>query len=224
MAKILKELLLRITGEQLIEVNEKYEDGEVKVKHMLPRDLTELIAENTKMIGVEVELPNNSYWFREDLDGSKRIIIKFFDQKVDITYNGTVYENVAMPNMLFGFVINSEGYIKSKKVICVKEKKINKETDTYEYPFSNVHADSREICMGVNKFNKLDNLTQISSAPFYIMGLPNNDDLYKHSNNTEYLNFRDIIIRNLGKEAFDDNLLVKTGEKVADFIRSLKGV
>lgn len=222
MEKVLKELLLRITGEQLIEVTEKYEDGEAKVKHIYPQDLTELIANNTQMIGVETELPDNACWFREELDGTRRIILKVIDYKADITLFDKTYENVALPNMLFGFSINSDGYVKSKKVICVKDSRVTSETDTFEYPFSNVFKDSKEICMGVNKFNKLDSLLQISSAPYYIIGLPNNDDMFHLTHNTEGLNYRDLLLKSAGKERYDENLLVPTGKKVKDFIKLLK--
>ena len=222
MEKELNELIFRITGSQLIAVEEKFKDGEVKVKHIWPTELTTMIGNCTQMVGIEVELPDNTYWYREEIDGTKRIILKYFNMHPDIEYRGTVYSNTAVPNILFGFVIDPNGLIRSKKAICVIGERIDRESPTYQYPFSNVHANSQEICMGSNKFNKIDNISKLTSAPHFIMQLPNNDDIFKLENNTKELNYRDLLVMHSGKEKYDDSLLVPIGKKVKDYIELIK--
>ena len=218
--KCLKELVIRIVGDDNIEVKELYEDGENKAKYITNEDLITLISGNTRMIGMEVEPPENTFWYREEANGTKRIILKFFNQRVDYNYMKTDYPNVLMPDMLFGFVIDAEGMVRSRKVICVAADngKITRESKTYQYMFSNVHG-NQEFCMGGNKFNKLKTLQQVSSLPYFILQLPNNDDMYSHKRNSKDLNYRDLIVTLQNMEVFDKKLLAPTGSKVNDFIK-----
>ena len=105
------------------------------------------------------------------------------------------------------------------------------------YPFSNVHSDDR-VCTGNNVLPRYRKISALKNFPRYLLGLPDNDDMYDREHNRlklshgellEHLKdkdpsyyYSDVLLPN-GKTLKDPayyytDILVSNGKTLGDFI------
>ena len=87
-------------------------------------------------------------------------------------------------------------------------------------PFSNVSG--FHMCIGNNVMPKCESLHTLSSLPYHIMEIPNNDDHYQAQNNIMRLDYRGLLehLRDKNPAYYYEKVLVPNGRTLKDFIQS----
>lgn len=192
MKKLIDEMVIHMKKDGSIVVEEN-RDGVLTSKYMALEDLARCIGKGILQSGIDSGiLPDNCFWYREEMDGIRKVIIRFPAQVMDITYHGTVY-TIPVPNMVFGFAVSADGRIMKSKLAVIEEGPVRMESKLYYYPFSNVNQDSFDICLGSNQLPIIKELRQLTTIPHWIMSLPNNDHDFNAKYNTLGLGYREIL-------------------------------
>ena len=89
----------------------------------------------------------------------------------------------------------------------------------YEYPFSNVHPD-RKLCAGNNVLPRYKNILSMKHVPRYVLGLPDNDDLYDREHNRLGLGHAELMehLKDKDPAYYYTDVLVPRGDTLGDFI------
>jgi hypothetical protein len=125
--------------------------------------------------------------------GSRYFVIRHPLLRADITYHGTLYENFPIPRMVFGFAVARDGRVKECKAVIVADEKPAPGIQVYEWPFSNVFGDGR-ICTGAaNSLPVYKTGRALSSLPYHILSLPNNDHCFNPGHNRLKLGYRELL-------------------------------
>lgn len=204
---------------------EKHTGDMVNSKFINPDDLFSCIKDSYSHIGIESGiLPENTVFYREEQDKTRRIVIKVLSGHFDITYYDTFYLAFPLPTMLFGFTISSGGHISTKKLIVVGEGVLGNESRLYHYPFSNVNQYNSDICTGRNRLFDIQELRQLGSLPYYILSIPNNDDYFNAKYNRQGMGYRELLEYLKDKEpwVYYNEVLVESGRNLSFFVNQLK--
>lgn len=224
LTKPIDEVSIRIRKNSTILV-EEFAGGIVSSKFINPDDLFSCIKASTTHVGIESGiLPENTVFYREEQDGTRRIILKIPAGNHDITYHETMYRSFPLPAIVFGFVLKPDGHIAAKKLAIVEDGLLRNETKTYSYPFSNVNQYDFEICVGRNRLPEIQELRQLSSLPHFILSMPNNDDYFNAKYNLKGMDYRELLEYLKDKEPQDyyNEVLVENGMSFEGFIQALK--
>ena len=168
---------LRQDGSVYTEITE---NGLVTCKYIHADDLMEVLWKGitpksfqtgllpSNMIALSV-CPNGSIWYAVDCGA----------EAADITYRTTTYPRFPLPRLVFAFKVQRE--IVTATRVCVPEPgKLTEDTPLYQYPFSNVNGFS--MCTGNNPFPVVRSAGDAEQLPAFVLGLPDNDDLYTSDN------------------------------------------
>lgn len=134
------------------------------------------------------------------------------------------YENVGVPNLLFGIhVVNNR--LSKLYVVAIKDKDtdIRSNTKLFKYPFTNVSGELNKACLGSNKFEigiENNDLDKLYNVPFQFMSMPNNLDFYRISSNSRRFECEELI-KHLNNIEFDDNLLVQENLSYSEWFDKL---
>lgn len=221
---VVDEMVIHLRSDATILI-EKHTGEIVSSKFINPDDLFNCIKNSTTHVGIESGiLPNNTVFYREEQDGTRRIILKIPAGYHDIIYYGTPYASFPLPAMVLGFVIKPDGHISSKKLVMVEEGILRDETEIYSYPFSNVNQYNFEICVGRNLLPEIQELRQLSSLPYFFLSIPNNDDYFNRKYNKKEMDYRELLeyLKNKDPQVYYNEILIKNGRNLNDFIVSLK--
>lgn len=164
-------------------------------------------------------LPKNCISFSGYDDGSKEVVLIYPENRADISYFGTEYKNFPLPRLVFGFKLTAEGRVSSCKLGVVENtENLKPDTKMYHYPLSNVNG--FHLCTGNNVLPKCTSLHTLSSLPYYIMSMPNNNDYFKASNNKPNLEMRDLLELLKDKNSFFyySDILIPNEAILNDFI------
>lgn len=93
-------------------------------------------------------------------------------------------------------------------------------TPMFFYPFSNVYDDER-VCTGNNILPRYKKLSAMKNFPRYLLGLPDNDDMFNSSHNQKGLDHKALLEHLKDKEPayYYTDILVPNGRTLGDFIR-----
>ena len=93
------------------------------------------------------------------------------------------------------------------------------DTVMYHYPFSNVYPDGK-VCTGNNVLPRYKKLAALRHFPRYLLGLPDNDDMYDREKNRLKLGHGGLMEHLKDKEPgyYYSNILVPNGKTLKDFI------
>lgn len=222
--KSIDEMLIRICKDGTILV-EEISDQIVNSKFIKPDDLFSCIKNSCSHIGIESGiLPENTVFYREEQDGTRRVIIRVPSGYYGISYYQTYYNFFPLPSMVFGFVLKGNGHIASKKLAIVEDGILRKESRIYNYPFSNVNQHSFEICTGRNRLPEIKELHQLTSLPYIILGMPNNDDYFDRKYNKKSMDYRELLeyMKDKEPQVYYDEVLIDKGIDFNEFIHILK--
>jgi hypothetical protein len=88
----------------------------------------------------------------------------------------------------------------------------------YEYPFSNVSG--TWLCIGNNPLPICKSLHTLSSLPYHILSLDNNNDHFRAANNKPGLEMRDLLelLRDKPPEYYYTDILIPNKLILGDFI------
>ncbi len=138
----------------------------------------------------------------------------------DISYYGTEYNDFPLPRLVFAFKYLPDcGKIGDARLAVVKDERLTKDTVTYVYPFSNVYGDNR-ICLGNNALPVYKDPTRIHTLMRLILGFPNNDDMFRDTNNRLGMGYRDLLehLKDKTPEYYYNDVLIPNGKTLKDFM------
>ena len=203
------EMVLRIHEDKSIRL-EFLEDGQKRTKVVSADTLTECIKRSLTGIRVTTGLlPTNAVSVAIDSDnGYRYAVMELPEEQATVTYMKTEYPDFPLPRLLFGFRIEDSGRISGINIGVPDLGKLTPNTRMFFYPFSNVNRFS--MCTGANALPHIQSLQQLSTLPYYILSLPDNDDRYQERNNRLGLGHRDLLehLRDKDRQYYYDQVLV----------------
>ena len=92
------------------------------------------------------------------------------------------------------------------------------DTKLYKYPFSNVSGFN--MCIGSNAMPKIKQLRQLSSIPYYIFAMPDNNDRYTPDRTKLEMEYRTMLefLKDKDVDFYYENVLIPSGKTLKDFI------
>lgn len=92
-------------------------------------------------------------------------------------------------------------------------------TPMFFYPFSNVHSNDR-VCTGNNVLPRYRKISALKNFPRYLLGLPDNDDMYDREHNRLKLSHGELLEQLKDKDPtyYYTDILVSNGKTLGDFI------
>ena len=213
------ETVIRISDDGRIMV-EKDDGGVKSFKQIAPDTLIECINKSLLRGAVHTGLlPKNCLSFSAYDDGNRDIVLLHSESRADVSYFDTEYKNFPLPKLVFGFQLSKEGRVSSCRLgVIDNDGVIKPETKMYHYPLSNVNG--FHLCTGNNTFPKCNSLHTLASLPYYIMGMPNNNDHFKPTLNKPRLEMRDLLEMLKYKEPsfYYSDVLLPNGAVLNNFI------
>ena len=147
-----------------------------------------------------------------------QVTLLFPERRCDFMYHNTVYPSFPLPRLAFRFSLFRGRRIQWVDVGVVAEERLTPHSQMYRYPFSNVS--SYRMCTGVNTLPKYDSLHGLSTLPYLILSMPNNDDYYTANNNRWDAEYRDLLERLKDKDPgyYYSDVLIPNGDTLERFI------
>lgn len=141
------------------------------------------------------------------------------DRYADVTYYKTVYLRFPLPRLVFQFSLHQGLRVNEVSVGIVAEGRLKPDTIMYQWPFSNVTG--FHMCIRNNVMPKCESLHTLSSLPYLILEIPNNDDHYASGNNRMKMEYRELLEHLKDKEPayYYDQVLIPSDKTLQDFIR-----
>lgn len=139
--------------------------------------------------------------------------------RADIIYGDTEYQDFPIPRLVFGVRMLDSGKVVDCTMGVVADERPNEQTPMFHYPFSNVYADSR-VCTGNNVLPRYKNRAAMRNFPRYLLGLPDNDDMYDASRNKKGLTHKELLehLKNKDPAYYYTDILVPNGHTLGEFI------
>ncbi len=96
---------------------------------------------------------------------------------------------------------------------------VENDTPMFFYPFSNVYEDDR-VCTGNNVLPRYKKLSALKNFPRYLLGLPDNDDMFDRRHNRKELEHKELmeLLRDKDPAYYYTDILVPNGRTLSDFI------
>lgn len=93
------------------------------------------------------------------------------------------------------------------------------DTPMFFYPFSNVHSNDR-VCTGNNVLPRYRKISALKNFPRYLLGLPDNDDMYDREHNRLKLSHGELLehLKDKDPAYYYTDILVSNGKTLGDFI------
>ena len=139
--------------------------------------------------------------------------------RADIIYRDTEYQNFPIPRLVFGLRVLENGKVAECSMGVVADEKPTEDTQMFHYPFSNVHPDGK-VCTGNNELPRYKKLSAMKNFPRYLLGLPDNDDMYERERNKLKLNHGDLLehLKDKDPAYYYTDILVPNGKTLGEFI------
>lgn len=216
-----EEFVLKFYTDRSIRVEFK-EDKDTKTKLVDVDTLLDCIRKSLTVEEVHSGLlPENVLSVNIDSKSdAKYVVVEFPLDKFDITYMETIYKDLSIPRLIFGFKIEGNGRIDKINIGVPGIGRLKPETPMYYYPFSNVNG--FKLCVGTNELPHIESLHQLSGIPYYILSMPDNDDYFNTQHNRLKANHRDLLEHLKDKDAkyYYDKILVPMPNKtLKDFLQ-----
>lgn len=216
----MSDTIIRISEDGKITV-ERDLKGVKSFKQIAPDTLIQCIDKSLMRGAVHSGLlPKNCISFSAYDDGNKEAVLLYPENRADISYFGTEYKGFPLPRLVFGFRLTAEGRVSSCKLGVVENAETLKpDAKMYHYPLSNVNG--FHLCTGNNALPKCASLYTLSSLPYYIMSMPNNNNYFSNSHNKPNLEMRDLLelLKNKNPSFYYSDILIPNGAVLNDFIR-----
>lgn len=212
-------ILIRICDDGTVAVEDE-NHGVKSFKEISPDSLLECINKSLLRGAVSSGLlPKGCLSFTAHDNGNRNVVILHPEDRADITYYGTPYPDFPLPKLVFGFSITRENRISQCRLGVVgNETHLKPATPMFVYPFSNVSG--THLCTGNNVLPKCQSLHTLGSVPYYILGMDNNNDYFKPSNNKPGLEMRDLLalMQDKQPEYYYSDILIPSKLTLGEFI------
>ena len=198
---------------------EENDSGVISYKKISIDNLIDCIKDSVKTECISSGLlPQNCISLVVGTDGQRNVTILHSEKFADISYYKTKYEHFPLPQLLFKFKLSMGMRVQSCQLAVVKDEKLTEESVMYKYPFSNVNGYS--LCVGRNTLPICERLSTLSSLPYYILSMENNDDYYMINNNKQKLEYRDLLeqLKNKDPSYYYESVLIPNGDTLKEFL------
>ena len=216
-----RDIILRISPTRnTLMVEERKLGGAVAYKEISPLDLYFVI--------------NNSYTSRDFLNSGflpenclhvsmnsveRHFILWNPELRAGITYQDTTYPDFPLPRLVFGVRMLEDGKVAECSIGVAADETPTPETRMFRYPFSNVYTNGK-VCSGNNILPRYRKLQALKHFPRYLLGLPDNDDMYSSENNKLGLGHLELLEHLKGRDPayYYSDILIPNGNTLYDFI------
>lgn len=149
----------------------------------------------------------------------KQFVLWNPELRADIAYMNVEYPDFPIPRLVFGVRMLDGGKVAECSIGVVADEKPSPGTLMYHYPFSNVYSNGK-VCSGNNIMPRYRKQTALRNFPRYLLGLPDNDDMYDSSKNQLGLGHRELLEHLKDKEPayYYSDILIPNGKTLDDFI------
>ena len=139
--------------------------------------------------------------------------------RADVIYGDREYPNFPIPRMVFGVRVLENGKVAECSMGVVADEAPTVDTPMFFYPFSNVHSDDR-VCTGNNVLPRYRKISALKNFPRYLLGLPDNDDMYDREHNRLKLSHGELLehLKDKDPTYYYTDILVSNGKTLGDFI------
>ena len=139
--------------------------------------------------------------------------------RADVAYYDREYPDFPLPRLVFGVRILETGRMADCSIGVAADETPTPETKMYHYPFSNVY-DNGKVCAGNNVLPRYKKLTALKHFPRYLLGLPDNDDMYDRKKNRLELGHGELMehLKDKDPAYYYSDILVPNGKTLMDFI------
>lgn len=139
--------------------------------------------------------------------------------RADVIYGDREYPNFPIPRMVFGVRVLENGKVAECSMGVVADETPTVDTPMFFYPFSNVHSDDR-VCTGNNVLPRYRKISALRNFPRYLLGLPDNDDMYDREHNRLKLSHGELLehLKDKDPAYYYTDILVSNGKTLGDFI------
>ena len=139
--------------------------------------------------------------------------------RADVIYGDREYPNFPIPRMVFGVRVLENGKVAECSMGVVADEAPTMDTLMFFYPFSNVHSDDR-VCTGNNVLPRYRKISALKNFPRYLLGLPDNDDMYDREHNRLKLSHGELLehLKDKDPSYYYSDVLIPNGKTLKDFI------
>ena len=201
-------------------VEELKRDGAISFKEISPIDLYFMLNESYRSNEVVDSGLLPEHCLSVSIGKAEKIFILWNPElRADMTYGETEYPNFPIPRLVFGIRVLDTGRVASCTLGVVDDEKPSPNSVMYHYPFSNVYEDSR-VCTGNNVLPRYKKQTALVNFPRYLLGIPDNDDMYSAERNKLRLGHKELMehLKDKDPAYYYTDILIPNGKTLADFI------
>ena len=216
-----EEVIVRISpSRNTIIVQERSPGGVLSYREIDPIDF--YFALNGSCIGNEYInsgfLPEHCLHVSMDAE-ERHFVIWNADLRADVIYRDTEYLNFPLPRLVFGLRVLADGRVADCSMGVVADEPPTEDTPMFYYPFSNVYEDER-VCTGNNILPRYKKLSALKNFPRYLLGLPDNDDMFYSAHNKKGLDHKALLehLKDKNPAYYYTDILVPNGRTLSDFI------
>lgn len=196
-----------------------FRDGNrVRHKVITPDSFCQLFEKNIKLKAVRSGvLPDNCISYCEK-EGERFVVLELGQDRMDLIYENTTYENFPLPRLIYGFTVSSMGKITNVYVTVADKGTLRDDTKVYKYPFSNVSG--FRMCTGGNVLPEIKKIRQLSSIPNYIFSMPDNNDYYTTDKTRLNMEYRNLLehLKDKDPDYYYTDVLVPSNKTLQDFL------
>lgn len=149
----------------------------------------------------------------------RRFVIWNPDLRADVIYRDTEYLDFPLPRLVFRLRVLADGRVADCSMGVVADEPPTEDTPMFYYPFSNVYEDER-VCTGNNILPRYKKLSAMKNFPRYLLGLPDNDDMFYSAHNQKGLDHKALLehLKDKDPAYYYTDILVPNGRALSDFI------
>lgn len=142
------------------------------------------------------------------------------DLRADVSYRDTEYLDFPLPRLVFRLRVLADGRVADCSMGVVADEPPTENTPMFYYPFSNVYGNEM-VCTGNNILPRYKKLSALKNFPRYLLGLPDNDDMFDSDRNQKGLDHKALLehLKDKDPAYYYTDILVPNGRTLSDFIR-----
>lgn len=215
------DMLIRISPKRgSIILEEKQENGIIAYKEVSLLDFYYVLNQSYRdeQITNSGILPPNC--LRVMIDGKdRRYLLWNPELRADLTYGNTEYPDFPIPRLVIDVRVLETGKVADCAIGVVADETPTLDTVMYHYPFSNVYENG-SVCTGNNNLPKYRNPLALRHFPRYLLGLPDNDDMFDPQKNKLGLSHKQLMehLKDKDPSYYYEHILIPNGKTLRDFI------
>lgn len=204
----------------LLRVETQNSDGSVSYKEISPMDFYFALNSGLEIKGAFPSGFLPEHCLHVTMAGDREELVLWNPElRADLAYGDREYPDFPIPRLVFRIRILGNGRVTDCFIGVAADEAPTPDTQMFCYPFANVYPDG-SVCSGNNILPKYKNLWELRKFPRYLLGIPDNDDLYQSRNNRLELGHAELMehLRNKDPAYYYSDILIPNGKTLNDFI------